>query len=152
MKNKINFTQLQRCYLVFHTSVWTKSTFIAFISISFYFIFQVIGIICMSLASPAILTSTHWFLFVVVTAFIATLLWVAVYFLGIREVLNLSVNWILTVSVLKYKYEMPFFLIHISKTIPVVFSVKTMKRNENNNHVTQSLRLSFRFTALELKE
>lgn len=55
----------------------------------------------MSLASPAFLTSTHWFLFVVVTAFIATLLWVAVYFLGIREVLNLSVNWILTVSVLK---------------------------------------------------
>ncbi|XP_055296589.1 CKLF-like MARVEL transmembrane domain-containing protein 4 [Sitodiplosis mosellana] len=56
----------------------------------------VLGIICMSLASPAVIASTHWFLFVVVTAFIATLLWVAIYFLGIREVLNLSVNWILT--------------------------------------------------------
>lgn len=126
MKNKINFTQLQRCYLVFHTrrirtyarSQRKKTSSLLFqfrfdlVShfILFYFIFQVIGIICMSLASPAILTSTHWFLFVVVTAFIATLLWVAVYFLGIREVLNLSVNWILTVSVLKYKYEMTFFL------------------------------------------
>lgn len=60
--------------------------------------FQVLGIICMSLASPALLTSTHWFLFIVVAAFIVTILWVAVYFLGIREVLNLSVNWILTVS------------------------------------------------------
>lgn len=56
----------------------------------------VLGIICMSLASPAYIASTHWFLFVVVTAFIATLLWTFVYFLGVREVLNLTVNWILT--------------------------------------------------------
>jgi len=56
----------------------------------------VLGIICMSLASPALIASTHWFLFVVVTAFIATILWVFVYFLGVREVLNLAVNWILT--------------------------------------------------------
>lgn len=59
--------------------------------------FQVLGIICMSLASPAYIVSTHWFLFVVVTAFIATILWICVYFLGVREVLNLSINWILTV-------------------------------------------------------
>lgn len=59
--------------------------------------FQVLGIICMSLASPAYIASTHWFLFVVVTAFIATILWICVYFLGVREVLNLSINWILTV-------------------------------------------------------
>lgn len=51
----------------------------------------------MSLVSPAYITSTHWFLFVVVTAFIATLLWICMYFLGVREVLNLSIDWILTV-------------------------------------------------------
>lgn len=50
----------------------------------------------MALASPAYIGSTHWFLFVAVTSFIATLLWTFVYLLGIREVLNLSVNWILT--------------------------------------------------------
>lgn len=50
----------------------------------------------MALASPAYYGSTHWFLFVVVTSFIATLLWMFVYLLGIREVLNLAVNWILT--------------------------------------------------------
>ena len=60
--------------------------------------FQVLGILCMSLASPALITTTHWFLFVVVTAFIATLLWSFVYFLGVREVLNLAINWILSVS------------------------------------------------------
>ena len=52
----------------------------------------------MSLASPAYIGATHWFLFVAVTSFIATMLWSFVYLLGIREVLNLAVNWILTVS------------------------------------------------------
>lgn len=66
----------------------------------------------MSLASPASLASTHWFLFVVVTAFIATLLWVAVYFLGVREVLNLAVNWILTVNAYSLINQ---FLINVMK-------------------------------------
>lgn len=82
-------------------SVWEKIPKIIYICFSL----QVLGIICMSLASPAYLTSTHWFLFVVVTAFVASLLWVAVYFLGVREVLHLSVNWILTV-----KFRERFFL------------------------------------------
>uniref|UniRef100_A0A1Q3FZF5 Putative member of chemokine-like factor super family n=3 Tax=Culex tarsalis TaxID=7177 RepID=A0A1Q3FZF5_CULTA len=56
----------------------------------------VFGIICMACASPALLGGTHWFLFVVVTSFIATVLWSFVYLLGIREVLNLPINWILT--------------------------------------------------------
>lgn len=50
----------------------------------------------MALASPAHIASTHWFLFVAVTSFIATLLWTFVYLLGIREVLNIGLNWILT--------------------------------------------------------
>uniref|UniRef100_U5EQZ4 Putative members of chemokine-like factor super family n=1 Tax=Corethrella appendiculata TaxID=1370023 RepID=U5EQZ4_9DIPT len=56
----------------------------------------ILGILCMSLASPAFLSGTHWFLFVAVSSFIATLLWTFVYLLGIREVLNLPINWILT--------------------------------------------------------
>lgn len=54
------------------------------------------GIICMACASPALVSATHWFLFVAVTSFIATLLWTFVYLLGIREVLTLPINWILT--------------------------------------------------------
>lgn len=98
---------------------------------------QVLGIICMSLASPALITSTHWFLFIVVTAFIATLLWCAIYFLGIREVLNLSVNWILTVS-----YYFPtkinrgyrnvirrFCLFHLSSKLRKVIETKELLLN-----------------------
>ncbi|XP_029714328.1 MAL-like protein isoform X3 [Aedes albopictus] len=54
----------------------------------------VFGIICMACASPALVGGTHWFLFVVVTSFIVTLLWSFVYLFGIREVLNLPINWI----------------------------------------------------------
>ncbi|GAB0089007.1 uncharacterized protein DMENIID0001_034780 [Sergentomyia squamirostris] len=56
----------------------------------------IFGIICMALTSPARQGGTHFFLFVVVITFIATLLWCFVYLLGIREVLNLPVNWLLT--------------------------------------------------------
>jgi len=56
----------------------------------------IFGIICMACASPVHLPATHWFLFVAVTSFIATLLWSFVYLLGIREVLTLAINWILT--------------------------------------------------------
>lgn len=55
-----------------------------------------LGIICMACASPAYLGATHWFLFVAVTAFIATLIWCFVYLLSIREALKLPINWILS--------------------------------------------------------
>ncbi|XP_055844633.1 CKLF-like MARVEL transmembrane domain-containing protein 4 [Episyrphus balteatus] len=56
----------------------------------------VLGIICMIFVSPARLGATTFFLFVVIMAFIATILWAAAYFLGIREALTLPINWILT--------------------------------------------------------
>lgn len=81
-----------------HCKTFSRSNSTIYNNLIFFAIhFQVLGIICMSLASPAYIVSTHWFLFVVVTAFIATILWICVYFLGVREVLNLSINWILTV-------------------------------------------------------
>lgn len=54
------------------------------------------GIVCMACASPAYLSGTHWFLFVAVISFIATLIWIFIYFLSIREALKLPINWILT--------------------------------------------------------
>jgi hypothetical protein len=58
---------------------------------------QVFGIVCMACASPAYLSGTHWFLFVAVISFIATLIWIFIYFLSVREALKLPINWILTV-------------------------------------------------------
>jgi len=51
----------------------------------------------MACASPAYLSGTHWFLFVAVVSFIATLIWIFIYFLSVREALKLPINWILTV-------------------------------------------------------
>ncbi|CAH1375766.1 CKLF-like MARVEL transmembrane domain-containing protein 4 [Tenebrio molitor] len=56
----------------------------------------ILGILCMALASPALLSGTHFFLFVATTSFIGTLIWVFIYLLGIREALNLPIHWILT--------------------------------------------------------
>ncbi|XP_067640661.1 CKLF-like MARVEL transmembrane domain-containing protein 4 [Eurosta solidaginis] len=56
----------------------------------------VLGLICMICASPAYIAATSFFLFVVVISFIATILWIFAYFLGIREALNVAVNWIFT--------------------------------------------------------
>lgn len=71
-----------------------------------------LGIICMACASPARVSATHWFLFVAVTAFIATLLWCFIYFLSIREALKLPINWImselLNTSIFAFLYMIAF--------------------------------------------
>ncbi|XP_046681482.1 CKLF-like MARVEL transmembrane domain-containing protein 8 [Homalodisca vitripennis] len=56
----------------------------------------VLGVVCLALATPAILAGTSWFLFVVVLSFVATLIWIAIYLIGVREALTLPINWILT--------------------------------------------------------
>lgn len=56
----------------------------------------VLGIICMACVSPAALGASHWFLLVVTTAFIATLVWCFIYLLSLREVLKIPINWMLT--------------------------------------------------------
>lgn len=53
-----------------------------------------LGLVCMILASPARMSGTHWFLFIVIIAFIATAIWVFIYFLSVREALNFPVNWV----------------------------------------------------------
>jgi len=55
-----------------------------------------LGIFCMALAAPAWTNGTHWFLFVVVTAFVATTLWCFMYLLSLREAVNLPIDWLLT--------------------------------------------------------
>ncbi|XP_046405141.1 CKLF-like MARVEL transmembrane domain-containing protein 4 [Ischnura elegans] len=55
------------------------------------------GIICMACASPAHLSGTHWFLFVVVTSFISAVAWTAIYLLSIRQQLSrIPIDWTLT--------------------------------------------------------
>ncbi|XP_018562279.1 CKLF-like MARVEL transmembrane domain-containing protein 4 [Anoplophora glabripennis] len=56
----------------------------------------ILGILCMSLASPAYHGGVHFFLFVATTSFIGTLIWVFIYLLGIREAISFPINWILT--------------------------------------------------------
>lgn len=55
-----------------------------------------IGIICLACASSIHYGSTHWFLFVASTSFIATMLWTFVYLFSIREAVKLPINWILS--------------------------------------------------------
>ncbi|XP_058977895.1 uncharacterized protein LOC101899997 isoform X2 [Musca domestica] len=55
-----------------------------------------LGIICMACASPSYISATAFFIFVAVVSFIATLLWIFAYLLGIREALNVAINWIFT--------------------------------------------------------
>lgn len=62
---------------------------------------QLLGIICMACATPAYLSGTSFFLFVAITAFIASLLWTFMYLLSIREALKVPINWILTVIIIK---------------------------------------------------
>ncbi|XP_034934756.1 CKLF-like MARVEL transmembrane domain-containing protein 8 [Chelonus insularis] len=56
----------------------------------------VLGIICMACAAPAYIPGTSWFLFVAIVSFIATLIWVFIYLLSIREALKLPIKWILS--------------------------------------------------------
>ncbi|VVC41540.1 Marvel domain [Cinara cedri] len=56
----------------------------------------ILGIVCLALASPARLSGTNWFLFVVIISFIATAIWSFVYLLSIREAINFPINWVLS--------------------------------------------------------
>lgn len=55
-----------------------------------------LGVICMCCAAPAWTNGTHWFLFVVVTAFVATMLWCFIYLLNLKTAINLPIDWLLT--------------------------------------------------------
>ena len=64
--------------------------------------FQLFGVICMACAAPAIgitfsrsedpfgIGHNHWFLFVVVTCFIVTILWTFFYLLGVRDYIKVK--------------------------------------------------------------
>ncbi|XP_076043155.1 plasmolipin-like isoform X2 [Oratosquilla oratoria] len=55
-----------------------------------------IGVICMACAAPAWTKGTHWFLFVVVTAFVSTAIWCFIYLLNLKSAVNLPIDWLLT--------------------------------------------------------
>nr|XP_053640123.1 CKLF-like MARVEL transmembrane domain-containing protein 4 [Cherax quadricarinatus] len=54
------------------------------------------GILCMACAAPAWTKGTHWFLFVVVTAFVSTSIWCFIYLLNLKNAINLPIDWLLT--------------------------------------------------------
>lgn len=56
----------------------------------------ILGVVAMAFASPARITGTHWFLFIVVISFIATVIWIFIYILSIREALTFPINWLVT--------------------------------------------------------
>ncbi|EDX17586.1 uncharacterized protein LOC6725621 [Drosophila simulans] len=74
----------------------------------------VLGIICMALAAPPLASATSFFMFVIVISFIINILLIAAYFLGIREALNVAVNWIfselITTAVLTLLYFIGFIV------------------------------------------
>ncbi|XP_071520004.1 CKLF-like MARVEL transmembrane domain-containing protein 4 isoform X2 [Panulirus ornatus] len=55
-----------------------------------------LGILCMACAAPAWTKGTHWFLFVVVTAFVSTSIWCFIYLLNLKSAINLPIDWLLT--------------------------------------------------------
>lgn len=86
-----------------HTAQSSINNNVLFFNIYVFLSFQILGIVCLAFASPARLSGTNWFLFVVIISFIATAIWSFVYLLSIREAINFPINWVLTVLIL-YHY------------------------------------------------
>ncbi|XP_018014266.1 uncharacterized protein LOC108671276 isoform X1 [Hyalella azteca] len=72
-----------------------------------------IAILCMACAAPAWTNGTHWFLFVVVTAFVATSLWCFIYLLSLREAINLPIDWLLTELILTALFAVLYIIASI---------------------------------------
>ena len=84
-------------YLCMYEKGWARNSIMILYNVLQYLVilFQVLGILCMSLASPWYST---WFVFVAVTSFITTLMWSFVFLLSIKDALKLPINWVLSVS------------------------------------------------------
>ncbi|KAF2345768.1 Marvel domain [Trinorchestia longiramus] len=67
----------------------------------------------MACAAPAWTNGTHWFLFVVVTAFVATSLWCFIYLLSLREAINLPIDWLLTELILTALFAVLYIIASI---------------------------------------
>ncbi|CAO1336906.1 unnamed protein product [Diamesa hyperborea] len=91
-----------------------------------------LGIICMSLSSPAFRGASHFFLFVVICSFIATVLWSFVYFLGIRDVLNLPINWLLS-ELVNVAISTIIYAIAFVVQLSAWFALNSKERNYASN-------------------
>lgn len=86
----------------------------------------ILGIVCMACAAPARglrgssfgIGHNHWFLFVVVTAFILTLMWSFFYFLQMRDSIqaNLPFSWLK----LEYFYTVVVFILYFISFIVIL--------------------------------
>ncbi|XP_069974976.1 CKLF-like MARVEL transmembrane domain-containing protein 4 isoform X3 [Penaeus vannamei] len=80
----------------------------------------VIGIFCMACAAPAWTNGTHWFLFVVVTAFVSTALWCFIYLLNLKSAINLPIDWLLTELILTALFAVLYIIASIVQLISSV--------------------------------
>ncbi|XP_063605460.1 uncharacterized protein LOC134780590 isoform X1 [Penaeus indicus] len=80
----------------------------------------VIGIFCMACAAPAWTNGTHWFLFVVVTAFVSTALWCFLYLLNLKNAINLPIDWLLTELILTALFAVLYIIASIVQLISSV--------------------------------
>ncbi|XP_068216249.1 CKLF-like MARVEL transmembrane domain-containing protein 4 [Palaemon carinicauda] len=80
----------------------------------------IIGILCMACAAPAWTRGTHWFLFVVVTAFVSTSLWCFIYLLNLKGAINLPIDWLLTELILTAIFAVLYI---IASIVQLIFTV-----------------------------
>ncbi|XP_045110096.1 uncharacterized protein LOC123503979 isoform X5 [Portunus trituberculatus] len=87
-----------------------------------------IGIICMACAAPAWTKGTHWFLFVVVTAFVSTSLWCFIYLLNLKSAINLPIDWLLTEFILTATFAVLYIIASIVQLISTVTKPRPPRR------------------------
>ncbi|XP_063872156.1 uncharacterized protein LOC135106782 isoform X1 [Scylla paramamosain] len=86
------------------------------------------GIICMACAAPAWTKGTHWFLFVVVTAFVSTSLWCFIYLLNLKSAINLPIDWLLTEFILTATFAVLYIIASIVQLISTVTKPRPPRR------------------------
>ncbi|KAK8737158.1 hypothetical protein OTU49_004819 [Cherax quadricarinatus] len=88
----------------------------------------VMGILCMACAAPAWTKGTHWFLFVVVTAFVSTSIWCFIYLLNLKNAINLPIDWLLTELILTALFAVLYLIASIVQIISTVTKPRPPRR------------------------
>ncbi|KAG7174811.1 putative plasmolipin-like [Homarus americanus] len=82
----------------------------------------------MACAAPAWTKGTHWFLFVVVTAFVSTSIWCFVYLLNLRNAINLPIDWLLTELILTALFAVLYIIASIVQLTSTVTKPRPPRR------------------------
>ncbi|XP_071520005.1 uncharacterized protein [Panulirus ornatus] len=87
-----------------------------------------LGILCMACAAPAWTKGTHWFLFVVVTAFVSTSIWCFIYLLNLKSAINLPIDWLLTELILTALFAVLYIIASIVQITSTVTKPRPPRR------------------------